>query len=222
MIMIEIVYYQKMNHNNCMMDKKIYIYYVIYYLILIISSIYSYIYKIGEIYFIPIGFIACLFLPFLFKIFHLKMIIEFHLLNLIFVTCSIVLGSILNLYAWHYYDKILHFSSGFLFCESAYILYQYLTIRYQSKDIQILCLLFMNAFNMMIAVFWEFYEYACLLFLNNDAIHHYSSGVHDAMGDMIVALCGGLVVTFGVIRYYKTKKKNILIHICGKFIQMNV
>jgi len=196
-------------------------YYLIYYIVLIISSIYSYIHKIGEFYFIPIGFITCLIVPFLFKIFHLKMIKEIHILNLLFVTFSIVLGSILNLYSLYYYDKVLHFMSGLLFCEFSYILYHYIIIKYHSKVIPILCLLFMNAMNMMIAVFWEFYEYACLLLLNNDAIHHYSSGVHDSMGDMFVALCGGLVVSIGIIKYYKTNKKNIFTQLCGKFIQNN-
>lgn len=204
-----------------MINKKILLYYLIYYFILIISCIYSYVYKLGEIYFIPIGFITCLIAPFIFKILHLKMIIEFHILNLLFVIFSVVLGSILNFYAWIYYDKFLHFSSGILFCTFSYVLYHYLIVKNDSKDIPILCLLFINAMNMMIAVFWEFYEYACLLFLNNDAIHHYSSGVHDAMGDMIVAFCGGFVVTIGILRHYKTRKKNIFIHICGKFIQNN-
>ena len=204
-----------------MMNKNIVLYYFIYYFIFIISSIYSYKYKIGEMYFIPIGFITCFIVPILFKIIHLKMIIEFHIMNLLFVVFSIVFGSILNFYSWIYYDKILHFTSGLLFCSFAYILYSYFITKNHSKVIPILCLIFINAFNMMIAVFWEFYEYACLLFINNDAIHHYDSGVHDSMQDMIVAFCGGLVVTIGLIRYYKTKKENMLIRICGKFLQNN-
>lgn len=210
-----------MKHNNCMMNKKIVLYYSIYYFILIISSIYSSIYNIQEFYFIPIGFIVCWIVPILFKIFHLKMILEFHLINLIFITFSIVLGSILNFYSWIYYDKFLHFSSGILFSSLAYILYKYFIYKNHTKEIPLLCLLFVNAMNMMIAVFWEFYEYACLIVLNNDAIHHYSSGVHDAMGDMIVALCGGIVVIIGISRSYKTGKENILKHICGKFFQNN-
>ena len=204
-----------------MMNKKIVMYYLLYYIVLMISSIYSYIHKIGEVYFIPIGCITCFVVPFLFKIFHLKMIKEIHILNLLFVTFSIVLGSILNFYSLFYYDKFLHFMSGLLFCEFSYILYHYIMKKHHSKHIPILCYLFINAMNMMIAVFWEFYEYACLLFLNNDAIHHYSSGVHDSMQDMLVALCGGIVVTIGIIMYYKTNKKNIFIQLSGKFIQKN-
>ena len=129
---------------------------MLYLSLFIISSIYSYKYKIGEMYFIPIGFITCFIVPILFKIIHLKMIIEFHIINLLFVAFSIVFGSILNFYSWIYYDKILHFTSGILFCSFAYILYSYFITKNHSKVIPILCLIFINAFNMMIAVFWEF------------------------------------------------------------------
>lgn len=203
------------------MNKKIYLYYFLYYLIVILSSIYSFFNRILEFYFVPIAFISCLFLPLLFKLFHLKMMKEFHILNLLFVLLSIVFGSILDFYSFHYYDKFLHFCSGLLFTEFAYIFYQYLIIKHHSKDITILCLIFVNSFNMMIAVFWEFFEYACLIFLNNDAIHHYSSGVHDTMTDMLVALCGGIVITFGVFRSYKTNKENLFTQLSGKFTHNN-
>ena len=40
---------------------------------------------------------------------------------------------------------------------------------------------FINAVNMAIALCWEFFEYAMLIFFNNDAINHYTQGVHDSM-----------------------------------------
>ena len=54
-------------------------------------------------------------------------------------------------------------------------------------------LVFVNAVNTAIAVYWEFYEYAMLIFFNNDAINHYTSGVHDTITDMLVCVAGGLV-----------------------------
>ncbi len=39
---------------------------------------------------------------------------------------------------------------------------------------------------MMIAFLWECFEFACLIFLNIDAINHYTQGVYDTMTDMIV------------------------------------
>jgi len=74
---------------------------------------------------------------------------------------------------------------------------------------------------MMIAVIWEFIEFGCLIFLNNDAIHHYSSGVYDSMKDMLVAFIGGLIVTSILIYDFKHEKKSIFYNEMMKFIKMN-
>ena len=87
----------------------------------------------SELYYIPIGLIACFILPLFFKIIKLNMTLEFHILNVFFVTFTIVFGSILNFYSWYYYDKILHFTSGILFSGFSYILYDYLVSKYGGR-----------------------------------------------------------------------------------------
>lgn len=166
---------------------------------------------------------TCLLLPFLFQILKLKMIVELHFVNVIFVGLANICGSVLHFYSFVYFDKFLHFVSGILLCELSYMIFCFLrqSIIFKDKVDRILCLLFMNALNLSFAVLWEFFEYACLIFLNNDAIHHYSSGVHDAMGDMIVALVGGFVVSCFIFYYFKTNHKNYFISLNEKFYLTN-
>ena len=53
---------------------------------------------------------------------------------------------------------------------------------------------------MAIALCWEFFEYAMLIFFNNDAINHYTQGVHDSMTDMLCATIAGLLLTIWIMK----------------------
>lgn len=84
-----------------------------------------------------------------------------------------------------------------------------------------LFVVFINAINLSMAALWEFYEYAILVLFNNDAINHYTSGVHDSMGDMIVCMLGGLIVTGILYRSYKKQQTNFFVNLTKKFYQIN-
>ena len=83
-------------------------------------------------------------------------------------------------------------------------------------------LVFVNAVNTAIAVYWEFYEYAMLIFFNNDAINHYTSGVHDTITDMLVCVAGGLVVTGFLISAKRSGKDNFFTRLPQKFYDLNL
>ena len=204
------------------MNKKIYILYFTYYLLLTIAAIISLINNYPNNIMIPIAAISCLVLPLLFKCFKLKITFSMHILNVLFIFISNVWGSILNGYSIPYFDKILHFSSGILITTLSFMIYILLIskLNLNKKEIY-LCIIFINSFNMMIAILWEFIEFGCLIFLNNDAIHHYSSGVYDSMQDMLVALLGGIFVSYFIYFDLNKNKKSIFYKEMTKLLTLN-
>ena len=85
-----------------------------------------------------------------------------------------------------------------------------------------LFLIFMNTANLAIAVCWEFYEYAMLIFFNNDCINHYTQGVHDSITDMLCAFVGGLIITALTAYAYQHNKNNFITNLCEKFYRLNI
>ena len=78
--------------------------------------------------------------------------------------------------------------------------------------------MFINAVNMAIAVCWEFFEYAMLIFFNNDAINHYTQGVHDSMTDMLCATIAGLLLTIWIMKNHS----NFFMNTAQKFYELNI
>lgn len=199
--------------------------YIVYYFMLITAALYCY--KHNNMEGIKMGVLAsftCFLVPLVLKILKLKTIFEIYIINIIFAAFAIIAGDMLDAYSICFFDKFLHFSSGLFLTELAYMLFCYLKkdTHIQSKNDRILSILFINACNMMIAVYWEFFEYACLIFLNNDAINHYTTGVHDTITDMITACIGGFIVTYKIMRYYKTDKTNFWIRLNSSFYELNL
>lgn len=133
--------------------------------------------------------------PLLFKIFKINMLKEIQIINIIFIYFASLIGSSLGGYNLPVYDKIIHFISGIIVACIGYIVY-----KYYNKEENVLMIIFINAFNMLVAFLWEVYEYI-LLFFGYDAIRHYSSGVHDMIGDMIVCFIGGVLISLYIIKF---------------------
>lgn len=203
--------------------KRIMIGYGIYYVCLILASIYCGIHQMEGLKMAPVAAFTCFLVPLCLKLLKLKSTSVIVWINLIFAFIASILGSMLGAYSLFMFDKFLHFFSGVFLSELSFMVFCYLRekTQFQDKKEKILCLLFVNACNMMIAVFWEFFEYACLIFLNNDAIRHTTSGVHDSMTDMLVACVGGILITGWILRYFKTGKKNFWIHLNEEFYHLN-
>lgn len=114
---------------------------------------------------------------------------------MIYIYLTQVLGTTCHFYHFPYYDKIMHFLSGMIFVIIAYIyLQQYISSR------KILYLI-INCVEMSFAFLWEIFEYSGLIFLNYDASHHYTTGVHDTMQDMIVSFIGGLIMSYFIYKF---------------------
>ena len=204
------------------MNKKIIFIYFIYYVLLIFATIISIKYKYPNTMIAPIAAVSCLILPILFKCFKLKITFNMYLLNILFVFISNVWGSMLDGYSIAYFDKILHFSSGILLTNLSFMIYILLISKINLNKNEIyLCILFIHSLNMMIAELWEFIEFGGLIFLNNDAIHHYSSGVYDSMQDMLVAYIGGIIVSIFIYFDFKNKKKSIFYKEMMKLLDIN-
>ena len=167
-------------------------------------------------------------LPFLLTVlkykFHCKITYEIKIIYLVFIYFSSLIGSCLEGYELAYYDKIVHFFSGIIITMLGYLIYSFIKkdiIIQQSSD-QKICYIFIMTFNISIALLWEFYEYAMLIFFQNDCIHHYTTGIHDSMTDMICACLGGLIILYQVVQYYQKNKKYYLIKVMHQFYNQNI
>ena len=170
-----------------------------------------------------VAIITPLMVPAALKIFRLKPIFAIYLINIIFVYIASLIGSVFGGYSIPFFDKGLHFCSGLFLSILAFMIFSYLkkTPCVEETNERIISVIFMNAVNMMIAVFWEFFEFAMLVFFNNDAINHYTSGVYDTMTDMLVCFLGGLIITGFVVHWYTTNKENFWIKLNKDFFELN-
>ncbi|MEG2306746.1 MAG: DUF2238 domain-containing protein [Erysipelotrichaceae bacterium] len=176
---------------------------------------------------VAMGFVAILcplIVVVVFKIFHFKEIEEIYIISTAFCYFASLIGSCLGGYSILYFDKVVHLCSGIFATLLALILFSAIKRckKAKTKEDYHLLIVFINAFNLAVAVFWEFYEYAILIFFNNDAIHHYTQGVHDTITDMLSAFLGGLFITYWVIRHYQSGKENFFTNISEKFYEINL
>lgn len=165
-----------------------------------------------------------LIVPILFKLLKWKPVSEIFIINIIFCYFASLIGSCLGGYGVKYFDKFVHFGFGFCGIEIAYLLYMILkkSSKIDNRQEWHIFLVFINAVNLAVAALWEFYEYAMLVFFNNDAINHYTSGVHDTMTDMLVCAAGGLIVTAFLIQASRSKKDNFFTLLPQKFYTLNL
>lgn len=170
--------------------------------------------------------VACLtplIVPALFSLLHLKPVAEIEIISLVFCFFASLIGSGYHAYGLPFFDKILHFSSGLFLTVAAMLLFMVIKKSRTFKDPcdWPLFLVFINACNLAIAVLWEFFEYAMLIFFNNDCINHYTTGVHDSITDMLCAFTAGLLITVIMIRQHKSGKPNFITRLIDHFFELN-
>lgn len=148
------------------------------------------------------------------KLFKLNLTSTIEFVYLIFVFFAHFLGSIVDLYhTVNNYDKIMHLISGIV---TSFIgLYILINFRKYNHKSLIFNILFIIAFVLMVASFWEFFEYFSDMLFKQDAQNVLTTGIHDTMKDMIAAFLGSIL--FSVIYVYVEKtNNNVLIN---KFIK---
>ena len=172
-------------------------------------------------------FVACLtplIVPLLFRFLHLKPVYEIYICNILFVYFASLIGSGFHGYSQPYFDKVVHFFSGLIFTIVSMLIFMMIkkVSRIKDRNDYHLFLIFMNTANLAIAVCWEFYEYAMLIFFNNDCINHYTQGVHDSITDMLCAFVGGLIITALTAYAYQHNKNNFITNLCEKSYRLNI
>ena len=162
--------------------------------------------------------------PLIFKLLHYRPVYEIYICNVIFVYFASLIGSCFHGYSIAYFDKVVHFFSGLIFAIVSAIVFMIIKkcATITNKEDYHLFLLFINALNLAIAVCWEFYEYAMLIFFDNDCINHYTQGVHDSITDMLCAFCGGIIITCLFIRAHKRNQSTFITNLCEKFYRLNI
>ncbi len=197
--------------------------------IYVITLLYSFYHswQIHDMNALGMSVVACLtplIVPILFRFFHWQPIYEIWICNITFVYFASLIGSCFHGYSLLGFDKVLHFSSGLLLTIASVIIFLAIkkTAHVDDRDDYHLFLLFINAMNLAIAVCWEFFEYAMLIFFDNDCINHYTQGVHDSITDMLCAMVGGLLVTACIIYAYRYHKDHFITRLCEKFYTLNI
>lgn len=171
-----------------------------------------------------VAILTPLIVPVAFKLFHFKPVYEIYIVSTVFTYFASLIGSGFHWYSYMGFDKVLHFSSGWFITTLAVILYFYLkkSNQFQDQRDYHVFLVFINAVNIAIGEIWEFYEYAMLIFFDNDCINHYSQGVHDTITDVMCATLAGILLTLLIIRYHKTGKGNFFTNVYEKFYERNI
>jgi len=127
---------------------------------------------------------------------------------LMFVFCAHFFGSIVDFYhIVNNYDKIMHLLSGVI--TALFGLYALINLeKYDQKNI-IFNILFIISFVLMIAAFWEFFEYFSDILFKQDAQNVLTTGIQDTMKDMIAAFLGSIL--FNILYVYGEKSGNNII-----------
>ena len=132
------------------------------------------------------------------KLFNINISDSSQFIFLIFIFVAQLLGSIAHFYELiPWFDSFTHFISGIL---SALFALQLLVLFDKYKvDSKVFNILFAIAFTLMIASFWEFFEFSADRLFGRDAQKVLKTGVGDTMKDMICALLGSLLFLVGYI-----------------------
>jgi len=126
------------------------------------------------------------------------------MLYTIFIIAAIILGSLYNFYYLiPLFDKIAHFTTGFLFSMFAVIILKNFN-KYDHHNIKF-NLIFMASITCMSAVLWEIFEYISDYIFDGNAQRVLETGINDTMQDMIAALLGFII--FAIV-YIGKKKSN--------------
>lgn len=125
-----------------------------------------------------------------------------------------------------YWDKILHFLSGFLFAVLGTVVYFTLKPGHALDRADAPnAALYTWMFAMMSAVLWEIWEYL-VSFSGADPQQVALTGVGDTMGDIIVCTVGGLITAVSCWKYLRhpgeKRHKGLMMHLFEAYYQENI
>lgn len=191
-------------------------------LLILIASVGGIIYSInpisnGQLYkvLICLSIIPVMLVPKIIKkLFNITLTPTTEFIYLLFVFVAHFLGSIVNFYhTINNYDKLIHLLSGIVSAFFAVLVLVSLK-KYDKKSV-LFNVLFILAFVLMIATFWEFFEYFSDKIFGKDAQNVLTTGVGDTMSDMISAFLG--CTLFNIMYAFEETTNNQII--IKKFIK---
>lgn len=141
------------------------------------------------------------------KLFKIEIDINTKFAYIIFVFMAHFLGATCELYnKIYWFDKFTHTLSGVLTAYAAILLLKHLK-KYNKKD-RFFNVLFIIAFTLMIASFWEMFEFTANILFGGDAQKVASTGVTDTMMDIIVAFLGSVLYSIVYLFFNNKRKRN--------------
>lgn len=144
------------------------------------------------------------------KLFKIKIADSVELVFLIFIFLAQLLGSVMHFYGIiHWYDSFAHFISGALTALLALLLLLVFK-KYDEKSLAF-NILYMIAITLMVASFWEIFEFTADNLLGGDAQRVLATGVTDTMKDIICALLGCILVSIEYA-YEQVSKTKLLVN----------
>ena len=140
------------------------------------------------------------------RIFKLNISEELIFIYILFIILTHLIGVNFNLFVnVYWFDKFTHFVSGLL----SSILAIYILEKFNKNDNKVFNYIFIIAFALMVAALWEFVEYSFSCILPVDPQKVELTGVHDTMGDIIVAFLGSLIISISYS--YELNNKKLLL-----------
>jgi len=141
------------------------------------------------------------------KIFKVKISEGINFLYILFIFIAHFLGVICELYNHIYwFDKFAHFLSGVVTSFVAIALIK----KENKKNTLFFYILFILSFSLLIASAWEIFEYLASVFFGVDPQKVVTTGVHDTMGDIIIAGLASILCSLLYFYEYKYNKQLIV------------
>lgn len=177
-------------------------------IVLAITTVWDIIYRGGEkIPRIILILVTLIILKLIFKHTFLRKSKVMYVAIEVFIFFSMYLANVLNFYAIEWYDKVLHFASGFLIGIFGFVIYTYLFGGKNNKDIKPMAMvIFTIIFCIACAGAWEIWEFTTDSLFGLTA----QNGLEDTMYDIIFGTLGGILMTIFIYRYSKGKKNKLL------------
>lgn len=164
--------------------------------------------------------------PLCYRIFRIRPVRSLTWAIYIFSFLAFGLGVAARLYRLtDWYDKIVHFCSGYFFTMIGMGIFYYLKkdkVIEPDKDCALSAWL-SGATSFFIAVIWEIFEYTdSLLIPGHDPQRVAATGVGDTMTDLIASSIGAVFAVVFIVLYYKKKIKGPLLKVLEDYFQINI
>ena len=154
---------------------------------------------------IGLSFILIILLPKIIRnVFKVNFSSILELVSIVFIILAQFFGSILHFYdKIYWYDSFTHFLSGLLTAIFALVIISGFK---QNKNV-LFNALFIISFSMLVASFWEMFEFISNMIFHSDPQKVLNTGVNDTMKDIVCAFCGSLLF---IIMYLYDKNNKMI------------